>query len=120
MEFEDVLAQLIALLQHQGRISYGVLKRRFKLDDDYLEDLKIELIEAQRLAVDENERILGWVGEPDTAALPVAQPVTDTEQAPATYTPLHLAEKFLPPALPLKANASRSPSCLPTSKTQLS
>ena len=50
MEFADILEQTIALLQHQGRISYGVLKRRFGLDDAYLEDLKIELIEAQQLA----------------------------------------------------------------------
>ena len=63
MEFEDVLAQTIALLQRQGRISYGALKRRLHLDDAYLEDLKIELIEAQQLARDENGRLLVWAGE---------------------------------------------------------
>ena len=46
MEFEDVLAQTIALLQRQGRISYSALKRRFQLDDTYLDDLKVELIEG--------------------------------------------------------------------------
>src|SRR5262252_3578461 len=61
MEFEEVLEQTIVLLQRQGRISYGALKRRFKLDDAYLEDLKVELIEAQQLARDENGRILVWV-----------------------------------------------------------
>src|SRR5262245_65151023 len=60
MEFEEVLEQIIALLQHQGRVSYGALKRRFKLDDAYLEDLKVELIEAQQLAHDENGRLLVW------------------------------------------------------------
>ena len=64
MEFEEVLDETIALLQRQGRVSYGALKRRFKLDDAYLEDLKIELIEAQHLAHDENGRILVWAGEP--------------------------------------------------------
>ena len=64
MEFADILEQTIALLQHQGRISYGALKRRFGLDDSYLEDLKIELIEAQQLARDENGRILVWVTTP--------------------------------------------------------
>ena len=49
MEFEDVLAQTIALLQRQGRISYGALKRRFQLDDAYLEDLKVELIPTATL-----------------------------------------------------------------------
>jgi class 3 adenylate cyclase len=63
MEFELVLEQTIALLQRQGRISYGALKRRFQLDDAYLEDLKVELIEAQQLARDENGRILVWAGE---------------------------------------------------------
>src|SRR5262245_4711276 len=95
MEFEDILEQVIALLQHQGRVSYGALKRRFKLDDDYLEDLKIELIEAQRLAVDENGRILVWVGEQGSTPLPAAQPAKDTEPAPVSYTPVHLAEKIL-------------------------
>src|SRR5262245_3439338 len=95
MEFEDILEQVIALLQHQGRVSYGALQRRLKLDDDYLEDLKIELIEAQRLAVDENGRILVWVGEPDSAPLPTSQPARDTELAPVSYTPVHLAEKIL-------------------------
>jgi len=71
MEFEAVLEQTIALLQRQGRISYGALKRRFQLDDTYLEDLKVELIEAQHLAYDENGRILVWVGE--TAAQPPTQ-----------------------------------------------
>src|SRR6266851_2093350 len=66
--FEAVLEQTIALLQRQGRISYGALRRRFQLDDAYLEDLKVELIEAQQLARDENGRILVWVGE--TASQP--------------------------------------------------
>src|SRR5262247_1374242 len=67
MEFEEVLEQTIALLQRQGRVSYGALKRRFKLDDAYLEDLKVELIEAQQLAYDENGRLLVWVGGEDQA-----------------------------------------------------
>ena len=44
MTFDDILAQVIQLLQRQGRVSYRGLKRRFALDDDYLEDLKEELI----------------------------------------------------------------------------
>jgi class 3 adenylate cyclase len=71
MEFETVLEQTLALLQRQGRISYGALKRRFQLDDTYLEDLKVELIEAQRLAYDENGGILVWAGE--TASQPLAR-----------------------------------------------
>ena len=33
MTFDDVLAHILALLQRQGRVSYGALKRRFHLDD---------------------------------------------------------------------------------------
>src|SRR5438046_2382861 len=74
MEFEEVLEQTIALLQRQGRVSYGALKRRFKLDDAYLEDLKVELIEAQQLAHDENGRILVWSGGPVSTPLPAPEP----------------------------------------------
>jgi class 3 adenylate cyclase len=63
MTFDDILAQLVALLQRQGRVSYRALKRRFALDDDYLEDLKAELIDAQHLAIDEEGKVLVWVGE---------------------------------------------------------
>src|SRR5262249_47086356 len=65
MMFDDILAQTLTLLQQQGRLSYGALKRRFGLDDDYLDDLKAELIDAQRLAVDEDGRILVWPATTD-------------------------------------------------------
>src|SRR4030095_7890691 len=70
----DILEQTSALLQHQGRISYGALKRRFGLDDAYLDDLKTELIEAQQLARDENGRILVWVGQSASTLPPVSEP----------------------------------------------
>ena len=40
MTFDDLLANVLEILQRQGRVSYGALKRRFALDDAYLEDLK--------------------------------------------------------------------------------
>jgi hypothetical protein len=63
MTFDDILTQIIDILQRQGRISYGAIKRRYDLDDAYLEDLKDELIHAQRLATDEDGRILVWIGD---------------------------------------------------------
>jgi class 3 adenylate cyclase/predicted ATPase len=89
MEFEEVLEQTIALLQRQGRISYGALKRRFKLDDAYLEDLKVELIEAQQLAHDENGRILVWSGGPVPTSPPTPEPVL---QPSHTSQQLHTQE----------------------------
>jgi predicted ATPase len=37
MSFDEVLAQVVELLQRQGRVSYRALKLRFQLDDDYVE-----------------------------------------------------------------------------------
>ena len=44
MTFDEVLTQIIDLLKRQGRVSYSALKRRFDLDDDYLNDLKDEIL----------------------------------------------------------------------------
>ena len=66
MDFVAVVAQVITLLQQRGRLTYGTLKRQFQLDDAALEDLKEELIYGQRLAVDEDERVLVWIGDTAT------------------------------------------------------
>ena len=44
MTFDEILTQVLELLRREGRVSYRALKRRFDLDDDYLEDLKAEII----------------------------------------------------------------------------
>jgi hypothetical protein len=46
MTFDEILGQVLQLLQRQERVSYRALKRRFNLDDEYLEDLKAALIKA--------------------------------------------------------------------------
>src|SRR5713101_9321077 len=81
MTFDELLAQVLDLLQRQGRVSYGALKRRFGLDDDYLDDLKTELIEAQRLAVDEQGRILVWSGDPAVTPVPTSAPARAPDRA---------------------------------------
>ena len=55
MDYDELVAKVIELLQREKRLPYRSLKRRFDVDDDYIEDLKIELIEAKRLAIDEND-----------------------------------------------------------------
>jgi class 3 adenylate cyclase/predicted ATPase len=62
MTFDEILTQVVELLQRQGRVSYGALKRRFALDDDYLQDLKDELIDAQQVARDKDGKVLVWTG----------------------------------------------------------
>src|SRR5688572_15269035 len=91
MTFDEILAQVLDLLQRQGRVSYRALKIRFQLDDDYLEGLKDELIDARQLAIDEAGKVLVWMGGPGTTPAPLKE----RERAPLSYTPTHLAEKIL-------------------------
>ena len=99
MTFEEILDQAIAMLQRRGRLTYSTLKRQFQLDDAALEDLKNEFIYGQRLAVDEEERVLVWRGEPVSAPPPTTAtlPARPSEPArvPLAYPPAHLAEKIL-------------------------
>ena len=63
MNFYSVVDQAIALLRQRGRVTYRALKRQFDLDDDVLADLTEELIYGQRLAADEDGRVLVWTGD---------------------------------------------------------
>jgi hypothetical protein len=87
MDFDAVLDQTLALLRQRGRVSYRALKRQFDLDDAYLDNLKVELIEVQQCARDQEGTMLAWTG-PDAAA---AASVPLQPQAPLAYTPPHLA-----------------------------
>jgi len=62
VKFYEVVTQVLALLQREGRVSYCALKIEFDLTDDHLEALKEDLIDAKRLAVDENGKVLLWAG----------------------------------------------------------
>ena len=53
------LAQVHELLQRQGRVSYRAFRLRFQLDDETLAALKDELIYAERVARDEEDRVGG-------------------------------------------------------------
>ena len=90
MEFYAVLDQVLDLLRRRGRVSYRALKAQFSLDDDYLEALKDELIDAQRLACDEDGKVLVWTGD----AVPTL-PVLEPEPALLAYTPLTPAQRSL-------------------------
>ena len=61
--FDEILTQTLSLLRREGRITYRALKRRFDLDDEYLEDLKEEIIEAKYLGRDEGGKVLVWNGD---------------------------------------------------------
>jgi hypothetical protein len=44
-------------------VSYRALKRQFGLDDEYLEDLKAEIIEIHQLAIEQDGTMLVWTGD---------------------------------------------------------
>src|SRR4029453_2138193 len=98
MTFDESLTQVLDLRQREKRVSYRALKRRFDVDDDYLEDLKDELIYAKKLAIDEDDRVLVWIGETASALPPASAPdkaSTQERQPPISYTPPYLTEKIL-------------------------
>jgi class 3 adenylate cyclase len=95
MTFEEILDHAIAMLQRRGRLTYGTLKRQFQLDDAALEDLTNELIEGQRLAVDERGNVLVWVGAEVSAPHLTTPSVSSQDRPPLAYTPQYLAEKVL-------------------------
>jgi class 3 adenylate cyclase/predicted ATPase len=84
MTFDEILAQVLELLQREKRVSYRALKVRFQLDDDLLETVKDELIYAKKLAVDEENRVLVWIG---TVAGTTAPPAPPPQAIPSTPTP---------------------------------
>src|SRR6266446_3267300 len=95
MDFYTVFDQVLDLLRQRGRVSYRALKLQFHLDDEHLEALKDELIYGQRLAVDEDDRVLVWTGDTGTAP-PAAAALAETPtRPPLAYTPPYLAEKIL-------------------------
>jgi class 3 adenylate cyclase len=84
MTFEEILDHAIALLQRRGRLTYRALQRQFDLDDEYLEDLKTELIKGQRLAVDEAGEVLVWIGSTDISPTTIPHAVHSALRGPST------------------------------------
>ena len=80
MTFYEVVRQVLDLLQQQGRVSYRALKREFGIDDDYIEDLKEEIIYAHPVVDDEGKGLI-WTGEVG------GTPVTASQLAPASEPP---------------------------------
>src|SRR5262249_4753833 len=91
MDFDELLAKILQLLQQEKRLSYRAIKRRFALDDEYLEDVKAEIIQAKQLARDEAGAVLVWTGSGDTPPAPPTQPAPEDAQpsraAPSPVVP---------------------------------
>ena len=94
MKFSEVVAQTLAWLKREERVSYRALKREFDLDDEFLEDVKAELIDAKRVAIDEDEKVLVWTGaasvqssEFQVPSSPQPRTLASSSQLPASQTP---------------------------------
>jgi class 3 adenylate cyclase/predicted ATPase len=101
MDYEAVLAHVLALLQQEQRLSYRVLKLRLQLDDDLLEALKDDLIYAKKLAMDEEGRVLVWTGGTSSA------PTTASPVLPPAMADISLAQVGATPIAPPTPEAER-------------
>ena len=93
VRFSDILAASTRLLQYKKRISYSALRQEFFLDDATLEALRIELIQIEQVALDQDGRCLSWAGASEAAALSSVSP---------TVPPLK-------PLLPVRGNRPVAP-----------
>src|SRR6266446_10276160 len=104
MNFYSVVDQAIALLRQRGRVTYRALKRQFDLDDDALADLTEELMYCQRLAADEDGRVLVWTGDMPVVTEPHVSLSPSGRLSPTHEDPPAHAET--PPVSPM-ADAER-------------
>ena len=107
MKFSEVVAQTLAWLQREERVSYRALKLEFDLNEDVLDALKEELIEAKRVAVDENGKVLVWTG---TAAQRLRSRVKSQNKS-KVQSPRSKVKKTIPQPLapsPWPRNAANS------------
>jgi class 3 adenylate cyclase/predicted ATPase len=93
--FHTMLSAVMWWLQHERRVTYRTLKYIFGLDDALLEEIREELA-LRQVAIDEEGKVLVWMGEAppavQTAAAPIQTPalpetVTATSPAPSELAP---------------------------------
>src|SRR5215831_8911234 len=105
MDFYTILDQVFDLLRQRQRVTYRALKVQFHLDDEAVEALKEELVYGQRVAADEEGRVLVWTG--GTGGSPSLTPaVPQPMLQPATPAAPPFPGEFSPAVLP-PPNAER-------------
>jgi predicted ATPase/class 3 adenylate cyclase len=78
VNFDELLEQVLALVQRQGRVSYRAIKRRFDVDEDYLADLREEILFTHPHIREEDGRGLVWTAAPaPTGGLMPSPPLPD-------------------------------------------
>ena len=108
MTFDEVLTQVRELLQSKSRVAYRALKRRFYFDDEYLEDLKAELIDAEQVAHDEDGKVLVWTGSTTVASSQLSVPSSSQSLAPQTADSELQTSQSLPPNTQSPASERRT------------
>ncbi len=85
MKFSEIIEQASALLQRQGRVSFGALRMEFDLDDEQLDALKEELLFANPQIAEIEGRGLAWdTGEGSAkSAQSTLEPVSLTQSSGA-------------------------------------
>ena len=115
MDFVALVDQVIALLRQRGRVTYRT-QRQFQLDADALADLPAQLRYAHPEALREDEQGSSS-GRTRLARRPQPRPARGVgSPGPTDVHSAYLAGANPDSRSALKANASRSPSCLPTSR----
>ena len=103
MDFYEIPDQIIDFLRQRKRVCCQALKRQFGVDDAYLEDLKVELIEVPELVRDRDGKMLLWSGEAasgpgPTPALTMQELASAVATAyagpPIVHTPPYLADQI--------------------------
>src|SRR5215813_5741824 len=113
MDLYEIIAQVEALLQKHGRVSYRSVQYQFQLDDEGLAVLKEELIDIREVAADKEGKMLVWSGAAPVPRAKFQGPSQDAERrrpnpelAPVKYTPPHLAERIRTEQAALEARGS--------------
>src|SRR5262245_38992382 len=96
MTFDDILNQVITLLKRQGRVSYPALKRRFALDDEYIQDLKTEILYVHPVVDDEGKGLI-WTGEAETQPASTSTPLAQQTAIQSDQSPLVAPRPIEPP-----------------------
>src|SRR5262245_41355804 len=94
MTFDEVLDQVRELLQQRGLVTYRSLKLRYQLDDEVLTGVVDELISAERVATDEDGKVLVWIGGTEVissqSSVVSSHPLaSSTQAADGARAPLH-------------------------------
>jgi hypothetical protein len=104
--------QVVDLLRQRGRVTYCTLKRQFQLDDETLEDLKMNASRGNEWPWTKTERYA--CGAPTTAPPDPSAPTASLQLPPLAYTPLSRGEHPPRPQCPgRQAQADDGTLCRP-------